>query len=83
MEILESQPSARLLIKLDFLEPFESHSLTEFTLEPAGDATKVVWSMSGPAPFISKLMQVFMDMDQMIGKDFESGLANLKTAAEK
>jgi hypothetical protein len=50
---------------------------------PQGDATHLAWEMRGPAPFISKLMQVFMNLDHMIGKDFEVGLANLKKLAEK
>lgn len=83
MEILESTPPSQIEIQLDFLEPFEGHNITNFTLEPAGGATKVNWVMHGPSPFLTKIMQVFMDMDAMIGKDFEQGLANLKTAAEK
>jgi uncharacterized protein YndB with AHSA1/START domain len=83
MEIIESTPASKLLIKLDFLEPFEGHNTADFTLEPAGDDTKVTWAMVGPAPYISKLMGVFVNMDKMIGKDFEAGLANLKAAAEK
>ena len=55
----------------------------EFTLAPKGDSTNVTWAMQGPAPFISKVMQVFIDMDDMVGKDFEAGLVNLKAAAEK
>ncbi|MCU1340898.1 MAG: hypothetical protein JWN92_321, partial [Candidatus Acidoferrum typicum] len=55
----------------------------EFTLDPQGDSTNVTWEMHGPAPFVSKVMQVFISMDKMIGKEFESGLANLKTIAEK
>ena len=82
MEMLESSPS-RVFIKLDFLSPFEAHNTAEFTLEPQGDSTKVTWTMDGPAPFISKLMQVFCSMDSLVGKDFETGLANLKAAAEK
>jgi hypothetical protein len=50
---------------------------------PQDDATNVTWAMYGPAPFMSKVMQVFMNMDNMIGKDFEIGLANLKSLTEK
>ena len=81
MEILSSSPS-KVAIKLDFLEPFEAHNTATFALNSAGDGTNVVWSMDGPTPFVSKVMQVFMNMDAMIGKDFEKGLANLKAAAE-
>jgi hypothetical protein len=59
----------------------------EFTMLPQGDAThvttNVTWLMHGPAPFMSKVMQVFMNMDNMIGKDFDIGLANLKRLTKK
>ena len=83
MEIVEAPPPSRVAIKLDFLKPFEAHNTAEFTLVPRGDATEVTWAMHGPNLFIGKVMSVFMSMDRMIGKDFEAGLANLKTAAER
>jgi hypothetical protein len=83
MEITESSPTSKIVIQLDFFKPFEAHNIAEFTLEPQGDSTKVTWAMHGPAPFISKLMQVFINFDNMIGKDFEAGLINLKAVAEK
>ena len=83
MEIKESVPASRVGIQLDFIKPFEGHNITEFTLVPQGDATQVTWSMHGPTPFISKLMQVVVNMDTMIGKDFEAGLANLEALTEK
>lgn len=83
MEILESSPPAKIAIKLDFIKPFEGHNIAEFTLEPNGDATRVTWTMSGPSPYIGKVMSVFLDMDRMIGTDFEAGLANLKAATEQ
>jgi uncharacterized protein YndB with AHSA1/START domain len=83
MEILDASTPARTVVKLAFLDPVESHSTTEFTLTPRGDSTTVTWNMHGPMPFLSKLMTVFMNMDDMIGKDFDKGLAQLKTAAEK
>jgi uncharacterized protein YndB with AHSA1/START domain len=82
MEILDAPPPHKVVIKLDFLKPFEAHNTAEFTLVPQGDATNVTWLMHGPAPLLSKLMQVF-NMDNMIGKDFAAGLANLKRIAEK
>jgi hypothetical protein len=82
MEITDASPS-KIAIKLDFIESFEGHNVTEFALEPKGDSTSLTWTMSGPAPLISKVMQVFVSMDAMIGKDFEAGLASLKTLAEK
>jgi uncharacterized protein YndB with AHSA1/START domain len=83
MEITESTPSSKIAIKLDFIKPFEGHNVAEFTLQPQGDATQVTWAMSGPSPYVAKVMGIFFNMDQMIGKDFETGLANLKTATEK
>ncbi|CAN5913480.1 K(+)-transporting ATPase subunit F [soil metagenome] len=82
MEILESAPQ-RVLIKLDFLKPFEAHNTAEFTLAPKGDTTDVTWAIYGPMPFMSKVMCTFISMDKMIGKDFEQGLASLKAAVEK
>ena len=83
MEITEAVPSSKIALKLDFLKPFETHNTVDFTLEPKGDMTNVTWAMQGPTPYFAKIIHVFMDMDSMVGKDFESGLANLKTAAEK
>ncbi|HUL08272.1 MAG TPA: SRPBCC family protein [Candidatus Acidoferrum sp.] len=83
MEILESSPPSRIAIKLDFIKPFEGHNLAEFTFEPDGKVTRVTWAMTGPTPFIGKVMSVFLDMDAMIGRDFEAGLANLKAATEQ
>ena len=83
MEILEAQPSSKVLIKLDFIKPFEAHNMAEFTLEPKGDTTQVTWAIYGPSAYITKVMGLFFNMDTMIGKDFEAGLADLKAAAEK
>jgi carbon monoxide dehydrogenase subunit G len=83
MEILEAQPSSKVLIKLDFIKPFEAHNMAEFTLEPKGDTTQVTWAIFGPSAYITKVMGLFFNMDTMIGKDFEAGLADLKAAAEK
>jgi hypothetical protein len=81
MEIIEDTP-ARIVAKLDFIRPFEAHNIAEFVLRPEGDATRVTWSMRGLSPFVAKVMGLFVNMDRMIGKDFEAGLANLKAAAE-
>jgi hypothetical protein len=83
MENLETSAPSRVLIRLDFLEPFAATNTAEYTIVPEGDASRVTWAMHGPAPFVSKLMQVFVSMDKMIGKDFEQGLASLKALAER
>ena len=82
MEILESTPS-KVVIKLDFITPFEAHNTAEFTAQPQGDSTNVTWAMYGPSPYMAKVMQTVMNMDKMIGTDFEAGLQSLKTVAEK
>jgi hypothetical protein len=83
MEITESAPASKVSINLDFVKPFEAHNVVDFTLVPQGDITNVTWDMRGPAPFVSKLMQVFISMDKMVGKDFEAGLADMKAVAEQ
>jgi Polyketide cyclase / dehydrase and lipid transport len=85
MEILDASSPSKITIKLDFFKPFEGHNTAEFMFVPERDAsaTDVVWVMQGPSSFMSRVMQVFMDFDKMIGRDFEAGLANLKTLTEK
>ena len=83
MEIVEAAPAQSVTLRLDFTRPFEATNFVEYKLQPKGLATQVSWDMHGPMPFISKVMCVFVDLDTMIGKDFETGLANLKTLAEK
>ena len=83
MEILDTSVPAKIVIKLDFFKPFEGHNTAEFTMLPQGGVTTVTWAMHGPAPLMSRVMQVFMNIDNMVGKDFEIGLANLKRLTEK
>ncbi|MDD5036447.1 MAG: SRPBCC family protein [Methylococcaceae bacterium] len=83
MEITDSSPPSKITLKLDFVKPFECHNIVEFALQPQGDATHVTWAIHGPSPYLSKLMGFFINMDDMIGKDFEEGLADLKALAEK
>ncbi|MEW6641991.1 MAG: SRPBCC family protein [Pseudomonadota bacterium] len=82
MEILGASP-AKVAIKLDFFKPFEGHNVAEFSFEPRGEATTVTWAMHGPVPYIGKIMHLFINMDRMIGRDFEAGLANLKAVCER
>jgi hypothetical protein len=83
MEILEATSPSKILIKLDFLKPFEAHNTADFALEGQGDSTNITWGMNGQKPFMFKVMGLFLSMDKMIGKDFEKGLANLKGIVEK
>ena len=89
MEITSSAAPSKIVIRLDFLKPFEAHNTAEFVLEPvgaanepAGGAVRVTWVMYGPANFMSKLMGVFVSMDRMVGGSFAQGLANLKRISE-
>ncbi|HZO52653.1 MAG TPA: SRPBCC family protein [Bryobacteraceae bacterium] len=83
MEITDANASSGVTIKLDFIKPMEGHNIAEFKFAPEGGATKVTWAMHGPNNYLSKVMQVFIDMDKMLGAYFESGLADLKAASEK
>jgi hypothetical protein len=82
MTIEESKPNELVRIKLEFIKPFESSSTTTFTFAPAGEGTLVKWKMEGHNNFMSKAFSMFMDMDKMVGGDFERGLASMKTVAE-
>jgi uncharacterized protein YndB with AHSA1/START domain len=83
MEVTDTTPFSKIIIKLDFLKPFEAHNTVEFTLVPKGDTTNVSWCMYGTKNYFAKMMHCCMDMDKMIGTDFQNGLATLKAVAEK
>ena len=83
MEIVEATAPERVLIKLDFLKPFEAHNMAEYLLAESDGATEFTWAMYGPNNFLSKLMGLFFNMDRMVGSQFEQGLAALKTVAER
>jgi uncharacterized protein YndB with AHSA1/START domain len=82
MEIMDTVVPTKIVIKLDFIKPFEGHNTAEFTMLPRGDDTHVSWLMTGASPLIGKIMHVFINMDAMVGKDFAIGLANLKRLTE-
>ena len=83
MEIVDSIPPSHIRLRLDFVTPFEAHNIVTFTLAPQGSTTRVSWAMEGPVPYFAKIIHMFLDMDAMVGKDFEAGLAAMKTAAER
>jgi hypothetical protein len=82
MLITESHPSDLVKIKLDFLRPFAATSNTVFTFKPEGNGTKVTWAMDGDKNFIAKAFHLFMNIDKMVGSDFEKGLAQMKSISE-
>jgi Polyketide cyclase / dehydrase and lipid transport len=83
MEIVESTPASKMVLKLDFIKPFEGHNMVEFTLQTHGDVTTVTQAMSGESMFIHKIMGLCFNMDKMIGTKYEEGLSTLKAIVEK
>jgi len=82
MTIMESQRAKHVKIDLQFIKPFESANISEFTFVPERNATNVTWTMSSKKNFVMKAMCLVMDMDAMIGTDFEKGLASMKAIVE-
>jgi hypothetical protein len=83
MKIVESTPTSRVGIALEFVKPFRASNLATFTLVPDGAGTRVTWAMDGANTVVSKVIGLFMSMDAMIGTQFEKGLATLKDLAER
>ncbi len=81
-EIVDTVPPSRVTMKLDMVKPMEAHNKVVFSLEPNAGATTVTWAMTGNRPYIHKVMDVVMNMDRMVGGQFEAGLANLKALVE-
>lgn len=82
MTILESRPGESVRIKLEFLKPFAQTNQTDFTFKGEGAGTSITWTMTGKKNFVSKAFCMFMDMDKMVGADFEKGLAQMKAVVE-
>jgi hypothetical protein len=82
MEITESRPSDLIRIKLDFIKPFKATNATEFTFVPKGNQTATTWTMTGRKSFPAKAFGLFMNMDKLVGGDFEKGLTKMKAVAE-
>jgi uncharacterized protein YndB with AHSA1/START domain len=83
MLITDAPAPSKVALDLNMTRPMTAHNKVEFTLVPAGDTTTVTWAMRGETPYFAKIIHVFFNMDKMVGGDFETGLANLKVAAEK
>ncbi|MEA5455782.1 SRPBCC family protein [Sinomonas sp. JGH33] len=83
MEIVESTASSRIRIRLEFIKPFPGVNPTTFTFEPQSGGTRVSWTMESDPQGFAKIFARFMNMDKMVGKDFEKGLARLSQAAVK
>jgi uncharacterized protein YndB with AHSA1/START domain len=83
MEMTQAVAPSRVEVDLRFEKPFKAQSTTAFAIAPSGDASRVTWTMTGPKTFMVRVMGLFRSMDQMVGKDFEKGLARLKAVAER
>ena len=82
LQIVATAPR-QVTMQLHMIEPFEGRNTVDFILSPQAGATQVTWAMHGPSPFISRVVGVVFDLDRMIGRDFETGLAGLKAIAER
>jgi len=82
MTITDSHPSDLIKIKLEFLKPFAATDTTAFTFKPQANQTVVTWTLDGDNNFIGKAFGLVMNMDKMVGADFEKGLAQMKSVAE-
>ena len=82
MTMIESRPSDLIRIKMEFYRPLAATNTAEFAFKPAGDETVVTWSMTGNNNFMAKAIHLFMNMDKMIGGQFDKGLASMKTLVE-
>lgn len=83
MEIVDVTPPNLISIKLDFTKPFKASNMAEFSMRPEAGGTAVTWSMTGKQNLMSKVMGLFFSMDTFVGRDFETGLANIKRNAEQ
>jgi uncharacterized protein YndB with AHSA1/START domain len=83
MEITRSVPYSNVELNLNFLKPFKASNVTEFKITPTATGSHLKWEMRGPLNLMMKVMHMFMDMDGMVGKDFEKGLASLKSTVER
>jgi hypothetical protein len=82
MTIVESRPSELIRIQLEFIRPFTATNISEFTFQQEGNKTNVTWSMTGTNNFMAKAFGLLMNMDKLVGSDFEKGLAGMKAVAE-
>lgn len=83
MTITESDAPRSVTLRLEFMKPWKATNVTRFDFVPRADGTEVTWSMTGAHAFMAKAFSMFMDMDKMVGTDFEKGLAAMEEAARK
>ena len=83
MKIVESEPPNRVAMSLMFIEPWQSEARTSIEIQPKGEVSEVTWSMDGDNDFMGKMMGMMMDLDALVGTDYEQGLGNLKKLVEE
>lgn len=84
MTIVSTVPNQQVNVRLEFIKPAASVCQTVWALKPEGDKTTVTWTMDGEnKSLIEKAFSVVMNLDKMVGGDFERGLANLKAVSER
>lgn len=83
MTITESQQASLVRFRLEFLKPFAATNFAEFTFKPEGNQTVVTWNMSGKSNFMGKAMSLILNCDKMVGSQFETGLAQMKSVVER
>jgi hypothetical protein len=82
MTITESHANELIRFRLEFIRPFKATNVAEFTFRSEAGQTIVIWTMTGRSNFFFKVFALFMNCDDMVGKDFEKGLASLKAVTE-
>jgi uncharacterized protein YndB with AHSA1/START domain len=82
MTVTAVEPNQEVEIRLDFEEPMQATNLATFELEPADGGTHLTWRLEGRSGFVAKAFRLLVDMDEMVGGQFEKGLASLKSVAE-
>ncbi len=82
--VIESVPNVKVVTQLTYTKPMEMSQLATVSLSPneSGD-TNVRWEVTGENTFMGRLMCIFMDMDKIVGQQFEKGLNNLKRIVEE
>ncbi len=82
MTITQSKPAELVAIRLEFVKPFAATNNTEFKFQAQNQETNVMWVMTGRNNFMAKAFCMFINMDKMIGADFDKGLIAMKAVAE-
>jgi len=83
VSVLAAVPNEAVSMRLKMTKPFACDNSVQFTLVPNGSGTSVTWAMSGKQPYMAKLMSTFINCEKMCQKQFDEGLATLKSMSER